>query len=430
MATSTIKAIWQNKRHFKLQIFGVMVLAVVVVFVVNLISIKVSYNKKLDAYLESVSKYTTSFQMSLSGVKGKVSRIYVDTAGKQAFVLMQLSGTSNLAMNASNYQVLLTNVNRDGSNAGCPEEQVEGEIYMFGSSGLIGLYFRSDIPFENQLKQVTLRSYSKFTSNTKPYVRMSASDAQYDQCHLYFNPGATGTTTIDFLENHVAGTDFNPVEIHRQINTVNEEIEVRNDILKFYDNLLVCMNRIMEYQNRLSSNYNVVVPELPDYINGDYFDTIDIYGTDGTVVGSYKKFIPATILPGGTEYDWYIGSVGKGYFNHVPNAQNITIPDYINALNTDKLNRRYEHKATKEWFYTDGTAVKSEFGATSTSYEKEVWNNIQKYEELLKQYIDLKREYQTEYLPELLVLEHKSAGVGLAYTVRNDDNAVLLYPQE
>lgn len=429
MAAGTMKAIWQNRRHFKMQIFGVMVLFVVVVFIVNLVSIKVSYNKQLDNYLSSVSKYTTSFQMSLSGVKGTVNKVYVDTARKQSFVLMKLNGTSNLAMNAGNYQVLLTNVNRDGSNAGCPEEQVEGEIYMFGSSGLIGLYFRSDIPFENQLKQITLRSYAKFTSNTKPYTRISTSDAQYDQCHIYFNPGGTSAQTIDFLENHVAGTNFDPVEIQRQVNTVNDEIAIRNDILKFYDNLLVCMDRITEYQRRLRDNYNVEVPEFPMYIKGDYFDTIDIYGQDGTVVGSYRKFIPATIMPGGTEYDWYMGSINKGYYNLVPNAQNISIPDYIAALSADKNSRRYTYKKTEEWFYLDGTAVKSEFGSMATSYEQEVWNNIMKYEELLVQYMDLKEEYQTEYLPELLTLEYKSAGVGIVYTVRNDDNAVILYPQ-
>lgn len=429
MAVSTIKAIWQNRRHFKMQMFGVAVLAVVAIFIANLVSIKITYNKKLDNYLSSVSKYTTSFQMSLSGVTGTVNNVYVDSEGKQAFILMKLSGTSSLAMNAKNYQVLLTNVNRDGSNAGRPEEQITGEIYMFGSSGLIGLYFRSDIPFENQLKQVTLRSYTKYTSNSKSYISMSSTDYQYDQCHLYFNPGASDASTIAFLENHEAGVDFNPVEIHRQVNTVSEEIEIREKILTFYDDLTMCMNQIKEYRSRLSSNYNVEVPALPEYISGDYFDGIDIYDSEGNVTGTYTKYIPATILPGGTEYNWYIGSVQKGYFNLVANAQNMTIPEYIDALNADSASRSYSYKSVKEWFYTDGTAVKSEFNNTSTSYEKEVWSNIEKYEDILTEYITLKKQYQTDYLPELLLLEYKSAGVGLAYTVRNDENAVLLYPQ-
>lgn len=423
----TAKAVWKNRRHFKLQIFGVTVLLVVTIFLANFASISISYNNKLNDYVASTVTYTTNFQMSLSGVKGTVEKIYIDSTKTQCFILANFSGTSSLTMNANNYQMFVSNVNRDAIYQGTPKEQLAGEIYMFGTSGLVGLYLTSDIPFENQLKQLTFRSYSKFTENTSPYINTSSTDSQYDQCHIFFNPGGSDSKSIDFLEKHVKGVDFDLPEIYRQVSAVSEEIEIRTKILKFYDDLQVVMKQIVEYQNRLKTNYNVEVPALPDYIRGDYFDNIPIYGSDGTVVNEYKKYIPASILPGGTEFDWYIGSISKGYYNLIPNAKDISVRDYIYALSADSVNRRYTYESIKEWYYTDGTEVRMDTDRTTTSYETEIINTAKKYDKLLAEYIQLKRTYQVEYLPSLLLLEANSGTVGQSYTVRKDENAVLVY---
>lgn len=424
---TTLVTIWKNRRHFKLQIFGMMVFTVILIFVVNLISIKITYEKKLNNYLSSTSKYTSSFQMSLSGVKGTVSKVYVDNSKTQCFILAKLVSTSSLTMVANNYQMFVTNVNYGGSNAGTPDENFTGEIYMFGSTGLIGLYLKSDVPFENTMKQLTLRSYTKYTSNTSPYFRTTSTDAKYDQCHIFFNPGATGTQTIDFLENHVQGTDFDLSGVYRQVNSVNKEKEIRNNILQFYDDLIAVMNKIMEYQNRLENAYNVDVPELPKYIKGDYFDDIPIYDAEGVQIGSYRKYIPATIVPGGTEYDWYNGNILDGYFKLVPNTTKMTVRDYIYALNTDAGTRRIPEMKSDEWYYKDGTEVRLKSDVTTTSLELEVVNNIKLYEKQLDKYIELKKAYQTEYLTDLLLLEANSATVGQIYSVRKDENCVLKY---
>lgn len=424
---TTLVTIWKNRRHFKLQIFGITVLTVVCIFIANLVSIKISYDKKLNNYLSSTSKYTSSFQMSLSGVKGTVDNVYVDNSKTQCFILAKLANTASLTMVANNYQMFVSNVNYDGSNAGTPEENFTGEIYMFGSTGIVGLYIKSDVPFENTMKQLTLRSYTKYTANTSPYFRTTATDAQYDQCHIFFNPGATDTKTIDFLENHVAGTDFDLSGVYRQVNSVNKETEIRNNILQYYDDLIAVMNKIMEYQNRLENAYNVDIPELPKYIKGDYFDDVAIYDAEGVQIGSYRKYIPATIVPGGTEYDWYNGNIMEGYFKLVPNTKKMTVRDYIYALNTDKSTRRIPDMYTEEWYYKDGTQVRLKTDSTTTSLELEVIENIKLYENQLDKYIELKKTYQTEYLTDLLLLESDSATVGQVYSVRKDENAILKY---
>lgn len=427
---STMKLIWQNRRHFKLQIFGMMVLLVVCIFITNLVSIKVTYNKKLKNYVMSNTQYTDTFQLSLSGVQGTVDKVYVDSSGKQCFILASLNSTSSIAIDANKYQMFVTNVNADGSNNGKPKEKINGEIYMFGSSGLIGLYLNSDTPFENTMKQLTFRSYMKYTSNTKPYIKTTASDAQYDQCHLYFNPGGTNKKTIDFLENHIPGTQFDLTEIYRQVNTSQDEKTARDEIKQSYDDILATMRKITEYQKRLRETYGIEVPELPDYINGDYFDTVKIYDADGNETGSYRKFVPATIVPGGTEFDWYNGSVASGYFKLIPNIKSsISIRDYIYALNNDKASRAKPDVKINEWYYTDGTPVntKVKSDGTATTIEIEISNNIENYQTQLETYIKYKTKYQTEQLPNLLLLEFKSGSVGQVYSVRNDENTVVTY---
>lgn len=425
---STMALVWKNRRHFKMQIFGVTVLLVICIFVANLISIKVSYNKQLNRYIASNTMYTSTFQLSLSGVKGTVDKIFIDSTGTQCFILASLKSTVNLATDAKNYQMYVTNVNYDGTNNGTPEENIQGEIYMFGASGIVGLYLYSDVPFENTMKQLTLRSFTKYTSNTSPYFRTTASDAQYDQCHLFFNPGGTNKKTIDFLEKHIPGTEFDLTEIYRQVNTSKEEVAIRKDILQFYDDLSAVMRKIMEYRKRLNDSYNIAVPDFPEYVQGDYFDDVIVYDAEGVEIGSYRKYVPATIVPGGTEYDWYNGSIATGYFKLVPNVKNMTIRDYIYALNRDKKSRIVPSTKIKDWYFNDGTPVNMNIDAdiTATSLEREIINNIDIYEDLFNQYMKLKTKYQTEYLPNLLLLESTSGAVGQVYTVRKD-KAVLTY---
>ncbi len=424
--SGTIKTIWRNRRHFKLHIFGITVLLVVSVFVINLTSIKTAYDNRVETYMSEAVMHTSSFQMSLSGVKGTVDNIFVDTTKTKCFMLAKFANPSALTMDAFKYQALLTNTTSDGVGAGAPKEKIVGEIYMFGTTGTVGIYLKSDVPFENTMKRLTLRSFRTYTANTTPYFQTMASDAQYDQCHIYFNPGGTASQTMDFLETHVHGVDFNMSEIHKQVDIAADEIDIRTDILTCYDDMRSIISRIGEYQNRLKTNYNLMIPPLPDCINGDYFDTAERYNEVGEVVGTYTKFIPATIVPGGTDYDWYIGSLMKGYYNLVPDSTRVPAREYILGLTTDRQTRKLEDIKIKTWYYADGSEViLSE--SMPTAYETEMKSTMSKYESLLQEYVSLKKTYQTEYLRELLELELGAETVGQAYTVRKDTNAVLTY---
>lgn len=422
---AVIKTIWQNRRHFKLQIFGITVLLVVSVFLVNLLSIKVSYDGKVNEYMADTVQYTSSFQMSLSGAKGTIDNIFIDNSKTQCFILATMSDTSTLTMDASQYQAFVTNTTKDGVADGTPAEQLTGEIYMFGTSGRIGLYIKSDIPFANKMKKITLRSYKKYTANTSPYFQTTASDAEYDQCHIYFNPGGRAGQTIAFLENHESGTDFSMSEIYRQITTVDEYASIRKSLKTCQEDMISLYGKMSEYQSRLINNYGLQIPESPSWITGDSFETVELYDADGNVTGTYTRFVPATILPGGTDYDWYLGSVDEGYYHLVPDTQGMSVRDYLLKL-SDEKGEKIKEADFETWHYTDGTEV--EFSdSLVTTYESEMKKTINEYKALFTEYLNLKKAYQTEYLPGLLKLEFESSTVGQSYTVNRNEKVLITY---
>ena len=421
-----LKTLWRNRRHFKLQIFGVVFFIVVGVFLANLFSMKIVYDNGVQQYMTSTVMFTTNFQMSLSGVKGTVNNIFVDKSKKQCFILATLDEAAMLTMDASQYQMFVTNTTEDGVSTGKPREQLTGEIYMFGTTGHIGLYFSSPMPFDNRMKKVTLRSYKKYTANTSPHFVTTQTDAKYDQCHIYFNPGGTSAKSIEFLEKHTPGTDFKMSEIYRQISTVNDYKEVRDELETCQRDMISIINRIAEYKNRLTTNYGLALPEYPEWIKGDKFDPVEVKDEAGNVKSTYYKFVPNFILPGGTDFDWRSGTVNEGYYHLVPDKGEMSMRDYLLKLSADKKARKVDNAKFDVWYYSDGTEV--EFVESyATKYEQEMKKTTEEYQQLFNDYLSLKTKYQVELLPSFIEMELESETVGQAYTVRRGNDVVVLY---
>ncbi len=421
MAIKTLlSTLWLNRRHFKMQIFGVSVFICVLIFSLNLLSIKVDYDKAVDKYLSSKVTYSTSFEMSKSSTKVNVSRLFVDSTKTKCFILLSFDNMYTLSADANSYQVFITNT---GKGAKKIKENMTGEIYMFGADGSMGIYLQSDIPFENQPKLITLRSYSNISN-----VSNKNNSKKYDDGRFVINPGGTEAKTISFLEYHMPGTDFNYTDIYRQAFAVSREAEIRQNIEQSYDYMKEDFLRLKEYSERLRNLYNVKVPQLPYYFDGDGFETVKIYDNDGNAVGSYLRFVPKTIVPGGTEYDWYRGNIVTSYYSLVPNTKKKTIAQYLQDMTSDGYAReKVASVASDEWYYTDGTPVELKAEKISTSVERNVKSAIDDYETALQDIMDIKKQYQTEYLRQLLELERDSDFSGQVYTVDRKTEVVVTY---
>lgn len=421
---TVIKTLWKNRRHFKMQIFGITVSLIMMAFLINLLSIKISYNNKIDTLLSTNVRYTETFSTSLSGATGVIDNIFVDSSKTRCFILATMSNTSLLAMDASKYQVFLTNAKADGSIDKKPVEQITGEIYMFGTSGRVGLYFKSDVPFTNALKKVTLRSYKQYAQQTTPYFVSIASDAQYDQCHFYFNPGGASAQTIAFLETHIEGSDFDLSEMYRQITTTSAYEEVRKQLSECQNDMVTLYGKMAEYRERLTNTYNLSIPENPAWIKGDKFEDVVQTDENGNVISYYRKFVPNVIFPGGTDYDWYLGSVDEGYYHLISDSNGLSLRDYL--LKLASKSGDIEKADFDTWYYTDGTPVVFTEKYV-TNFELEMKSTIEEYKALFDEYKTLKQKLQTQYLPKLLELEFESETMGQSYTVHRGESALVLY---
>jgi uncharacterized iron-regulated protein len=87
---SAWKRFWKNRRHNQIYYFSSAVLALVLVFSVNLIGITVLYNRSIDAAFANTTVFSPNVRTSLSGVPIQVMLCRVNEAQNQMFILLQI----------------------------------------------------------------------------------------------------------------------------------------------------------------------------------------------------------------------------------------------------------------------------------------------------------------------------------------------------
>ena len=216
--------------------------------------------------------------------------------------------------------------------------------------------------------------------------------------------------------------------IYRQIYSVTPEKDARQALINTYSSLKSSRTSIVEYRNRLISNYNIDVPAIPEVISGDAFDTVNFYNAEGEVTGYYTKYNPAVIVPKGMDFNWYIQDINKGYFTAVADKKDkTTIREYLQVLRSDTAEAPVVTVSTSTMKYKDGTdIIVPEDEAAQTVYEKAMLRDIELYNQALTGYLDTKTKYQTELLPALLELEQQADLMNAPYTCKSGEG-VLRY---
>lgn len=415
-----IKTVWQNRRHFKLHAFGFAVFLMVGVFAVNLILMSVQHNH-LVAQANSVRvKLTSGFTMSASGVSGSVERIFVDNTKQNCFILLYFNDISRMTANVNAYRLAMVDIDTNGKQSEIKKENFSAEIYLWGSTGYMGIDLHSDAPFKNHPKLLLLQTNSAVGSSSNNYS---------DKGRFVFNPGGTAATTIDFYEKFISKQqDLSLSTIYRQIYSVTPEKDARQALINTYSSLKSSRTSIVEYRNRLISNYNIDVPAIPEVISGDAFDTVNFYNAEGEVTGYYTKYNPAVIVPKGMDFNWYIQDINKGYFTAVADKKDkTTIREYLQVLRSDTAEAPVVTVSTSTMKYKDGTdIIIPEDEAAQTVYEKAMLRDIELYNQALTGYLDTKTKYQTELLPALLELEQQADLMNAPYTCKSGEG-VLRY---
>lgn len=399
-------------KHHRIEWFGISFSGLFVALLIVSLTIGAKAHNDSKVTLGEQAMYTQSFQTSLSGVRGSVENIYSNESNTKVFLLLKLDSVSGISTNADEYQMFLTGSSPDQSPTTL-NINPSGSIYVFGSTGYMGIYLSESRGFEKQILSLVVRCNSQIShaSDGASAVEETgdASFAEYDQFRIYFNGGASGTTKLDILESdsELKVTDMYEAMIARpQEEAIRAQLESDVNILK------TDLDRIAEYEDRLTT-MGIQIPDAPELIRGDSY-TLD---KDGAPV-----IHTASVIPKGVDFDWKNGSIRDGYLDDL--VGNMSCKDYFTQLNNPESNADFSLNDLV-WYTATGEAFNLSNSSVTTSKDISISNDITGLQEAWRTYYSDKTKYQVTDLRSLLALEMDVKDSDSLFTVNNSDDVLI-----
>ena len=367
--------------------------------------------------LSSRAVYTTEAVFSRTNQTGKVVGVYTNEEKTRGMVLIKFDNGVNISSSASDYKVFTTasNLKKGKENL---SSKPEGSVYVFGTSGYIGLYFVNNAGFESQIFKSTIRMEKEFKTVDEKVVKgkevSGESYSKYDQADFYYNLGASQATKLTTLENaDFSVQDFYVEALGTKVN--NDKVAQINERLNRMSKLML---QIREMKSRLEStsvdNTNLVVPDIPNEIKSDNFS------------GSGDSILYTTdyVYPGGLNFNVKDVDLKTGYFKSINNSKlnpdNLSVSRFLAKLKNEQSNATYLSKYEPKWTMSDGSKLEDfvkNIGVDNAAVSS-MNDNIQTYVNLVNAYLTDKIGYQTGDLRDLLNLD-----ISLENATTNVDSA-------
>lgn len=445
--------------HHKMERFCITFVAfIVILFALFGVAVK-KHSDMQKLSLSTTALYTRNSKWSLTGESIEFLNLYRNEDFTKAFILLRVADMTNLSLDANDYTILMTASNK--TEITC---NPKASIYVFGSTGYMGLYFADAAGFNPAFYDIAIRNDKMVGVHSNPNAAAefgSAAFSQFNMTRLYANLRGEDGVVADFLSQEQPSVEGIYKELVAAQIFDSKKAEVDDTIRAMND----CMLAIQSNAERLST-LNIVVPELPDIIRGDKIVTdesltesnasefsvtmldqvdslisADYNMTDGTdsVEGiqnipddSNLYYVTDTVYPGGLQ------------FNHqnviiTDNISNTFVPDgyEFRSWAVDKLAepnnyafpaylRRSEGKAT--WYYKDGTAfVAQASDAFVNTEEATIIDLINKYDDAVWELCRLKSVYQKNELYSLIKIDAESNDIADLVSVHSGDDILIRY---
>lgn len=400
---------WLVSSHYKMERFGVTFLALTLCMAVLMGTI---VKHKMDMDKETLGTnviYTSGFTMSLSQNQAQVVNIFSNQSQTKCFILLRFPDMSKVVTDASQYRVFLTGSNMSGGQE-TPLCNPTATIYMFGVTGYMGIYLVDTAGFQSQILDLVLRcNILTGAMPTEIPVYEDASFAKYDQGQMYFNPGASGFTTVDFLDS----PSMSVSDIYDSVVVQSQEQVIRDKLTTDLDEMRSLLSQIDEFSRRVTDS-GIIVPVEPVQIRDDEIQTLE----DGRL-----ELKTDYVLQGGYDFDWYNGTVKSGYLDDIVGF-GTTASRYISAQRRLVGNDRLDFTSLR-WLRTDGTDFYSDADTVKSQSYTQIDKNIQDLQSAWQTYYDMKRMYQVTDLESLLLLELDTKDMSTNYTVNSSDNITV-----
>lgn len=376
------------------------------------------YNKfGLDQQsLSSNALYSSSVTLSRTGQKGTVEGVFVNKDKTRGMVLIKMSDANKMSSSAEDYKAFTSAVNLKQQKEDL-KSVPQGSIYVFGSSGYIGLYFVDNAGFNSQIFKSTIRLEKEFVAvdpkNVSDEVK-GTSYSEYDQMDVYFNLGASKAVELKALDK----ADFSVQDLYVEAIGSKTDKEQRDLLTKDLVELSKLKLQIDEQRSRLESisidGVAIVVPDLPQEVKSDSFS------------GSGDDIMMTTdfTYAGGVNVNWRNLNLEDGYFdsinNKTINPDDLSLARWLVKLRNDASGTSQTTSYEHDWVMSDGTSLNqfvNDLGADNKAVS-DLNKQVQNYMSLMSQYMQLKYQYQTKDLRNLI-----ASDIALQTATSNVDSA-------
>ncbi len=416
--------------HHMIERFGVLMGVLTVSFgllVASGIGFSIEKNNK---QLTNQAVYTTGFTTSKTNIKGQTVGVYTSQDRTKALVLLKFDSVTAVAADAKDYQSFLTatslNLNQER-----PIGDPKGSIYVFGTSGYIGVYLVNSAGFQSQILNLTMRAKSELVVPNTPASQANNIDTSfqdYDQWRVYFNPGGAEAQHVKALD--AATPDVR--QMFYETVTQPQEAAIRTTLDADLKKMQTSLADVTEKTNRLSTTtvgdtgVKVVAPgamdpsRIPAAIAGDKVTGKEKVGDTASTL----KLESNQVLSGGYDFDWRSGSVMEGYLDKLTPAG----MDYVTFLSkkgTEPAPQIDVSDRTMNWTLTDGQLL-ANVNLSNPAYVT-ISQNVRDLTQAYQTYFADKKTYAVNDLPQLLNLEVQLRSIESNTTVNGEKNAMLVY---
>jgi hypothetical protein len=412
--------------HHAIERFGVFFGAIVVSSVLIFGASGVSAFTNNQHELSSTALYTPTFITSKTDISGSVPGIYTNETKTRAMVLMKFNDTSQVSVNAEDYQGFLTGSTLD-LNQQALKVSVAGSVYVFGSTGYMGVMLDSDEPFSPQIMDLTMRANAELVykedDGTADEEAMAGDGSfqKYDQWRVFFNPGGTDVTVSEALGGDTVdvGAVFDEIVLSVDEDKLRTTMDAQLALMK------TDLNRINEGTAELErttadgGSLRLMPPEVPVQLAGDVIE--GSAKTDDEP--SSLKLKTDFVMPLGYNFDWRNGSVKEGYLEDlIPKDSNYVSYLAQRATETPDAFRVND----MEWLLNDGTNLKKDYQTTNSTV-KPLFDIMNKLSLAYSDYYKNKEVYQVDLYSQLLDLEVSLRNVESNFTMNDRDEVLLSY---
>ena len=404
-------------------IFGVTALTGVALFGAS----GVSAFSNNQATLSSTALYTPTFTTSRTDINGNVPGVFVNEDRTRTMVLMKFDDTSEVSANAEDYQGFLTG-STTSLNQQSLKNAVDGSVYVFGSTGYMGVMLDSNEPFTPQIMNLTMRANAELvyqeddgSTNAEEAATTDGSFQEFDQWRVFFNPGGSEAVVSEAL----GGDTIDVGAIYDEIVISEEEEEIRASLDSQLAAMQTDLNRINDATAELertsvdSGTLRLETPEVPVQIAGDVVDGSPRVGENPSTLDLKTEFV----MPLGYDFDWREGSVREGYLKDL-------VPEgsyYVSYLATraDEEPDRLRINDL-EWLLTDGTNLVDDY-STGNATVAPLFDIMNTLSQAYQDYYNNKEVYQVDLHAELLDLEVNLRNVESNFTVNEGEEVLLSF---